>query len=222
MYIFDNFGTTDCRKRDDKSMGLFGFFATLLSGGVYVAEDLKETNYTSNKREQARIDGKVTYTDGKGKDYLTSTGEQVYIQGGKAYSLKNTGQVLYDMNKAYYMEENQKALNEAKEKGKKYISFYYHPNPESSSGYSSYKTEISTMKPFRLSYDVIPCKGYHWVYYKEYITGSGKFESLVTIDEKEFEELGGYRTICMTPEEYFYKKMEERDKEMKKMMRRFK
>ena len=114
------------------------------------------------------------------------------------------------------MEENQKAFEKAREEGKKYILFYYHPNSESDRGYSPYKTEISTMKPFELLYDVVPSKGYHWVYYKKYITGSGKFESLVTIDEKEFEELGGYKPNYMTPEQYFYKKMEEEEKKMKK------
>lgn len=197
-------------------MGLFGILATLFSAGVYTVDSIKSENYTASNRERAKKEGKITYADNKGRDYLTSTGEQVHIYGGKVYSLKNSGQVLYDMNKTYYTEENQKAFEKARKEGKKYISFYYHPNSESSRGYSPYKTEISTMKPFELLYDVVPSKGYHWVYYKKYITGSGKFESLVTIDEKEFEELGGYKPSYMTPEQYFYKKMEQEEKKMKK------
>ena len=102
-------------------MGLFGMFATMFSGGVYAVESCKEANYTSKQREQARLDGKITYSV-NGKDYLTSTGEQVFVWGGQVKSLK-TGQIVYDMNKEYYMEQNRKAVAEAKEKGKKYIKF---------------------------------------------------------------------------------------------------
>ena len=188
-------------------MGMFGFLATLVSGGFFVTQNLKETEYVANNREVARKDGKVTYADGKGRDYLTSTGEQVLVQSGKIYSLKNTNQVLYDMNQVYYAEENQKRLAEAKKDGKKYILSYYHPNSAVSRGYSPYTTEISTMKPFSLLYDVRYYNGYHWIYYKQYLTGNGKLEKLEQINEEEFKELGGCVPNYITPETYFYKKI---------------
>ena len=51
-------------------MGLFGVFATMFSGGVYLAESCKEANYASSQREKARREGRVTYSV-NGKDYLT-------------------------------------------------------------------------------------------------------------------------------------------------------
>lgn len=204
-------------------MGLFGLLATLFSTGVYTVDSIKSANYTVSNREKARQEGKITYGDGKGRDYLTSTGEQVHVYGGKVYSLKNSGQVLYDMNKAYFMEQNKQALEEAKAEGKKYIQSYYHPNPKADRGYSAYKTELSTLKPVNIFYDAIPQKGcqeYKWIYYKDYLNGSGEHVSLISINEKEFTELGGLKPSYITPEQYFYQKIKAREKEMKKLMRR--
>lgn len=200
-------------------MGLFGFFATLFSGGVYMAEDLKFTSDTANRREIARREGKVTYSDGRGRDYFTATGEQVHIQGGKVYSLKNTGQVLYDMNREYYMEWNQKTLEEAKAKGKKYMFSYYHPNPDTDRGYSSYPTEVATLKRFEVKPIVYKNKdkGCAWdfAFYKYYYDGKQRGEG-IKITKKEFEELGG-SVMGMTPEEYSDYEWKEREKWFKEI-----
>ena len=203
-------------------MGLFGMFATMFTGGVYAVESCKEDNYTSKQREQARLDGKITYSV-NGKDYLTSTGEQVFVWGGQVKSLK-TGQIVYDMNKEYYMEQNRNALAEAKAKGKKYIRFYYHADPNSDRGYSSYPTEVSTLKRFEV-YPIVyknKDKGYIWdfAFYKRYYNGSELGDS-IEITREEFEELGG-DLMGMTPEQYEEQKRKEHNEFMKEVNKKLK
>ena len=193
-------------------MGLFGAFATMFSGGVYLAESCKEANYASSQREQARKNGKITYSV-NGKDYLTATGEQVFVWGGQVKSIK-TGQIIYDMNKEYYMDQNRKALEKAKSNGDKYIRFYYHPNPDSDRGYSSYPTEVSTLKRFEV-YPIVYMnkeKNLEWdfAFYKRYFYGNERGDS-IKITREEFEELGG-DLMGMTPKQYQdYKDKEDRE-----------
>ena len=203
-------------------MGLFGVFATMFSGGVYAVESCKEASYTSSQREQARRDGKVTYSV-NGKDYLTSTGEQVFVWGGQVKSLK-TGKIVYDMHKEYYMEQNKKAIADAKAKGKKYMNFYYHPDVNSDRGYSSYPTEVSTLKRFKV-YPIVyknKDKGYIWdfAFYKRYYNGNELGDS-IEITREEFEELGG-DLRGMTPEQYEEQKRKEHNEFMKEVNRKLK
>ena len=203
-------------------MGLFGVFATMFSGGVYAVESCKEANYSASQRDQARRDGKVTYSV-NGKDYFTATGEQVFVWGGQVKSLK-TGRILYDINKEHYKELNRQALEKAKENGDKYIAHYYHPNPDSDRGYSSYPTEVSTLKRFEV-YPIVyknKDKGYIWdfAFYKHYYTGNERGDS-IKITRKEFEELGG-DLMGMTPEEYMWYEIKEHEKWMKETNRQLK
>ena len=199
-------------------MGLFGLLLTAASGGVLYADSCKNSYENTSNRERARREGKVTYSV-NGSDYLTSTGEKVFIQGGKVYSLKQHGLVLYDMYKESYTEQNKKYVEEAKQQGKKYASFYRVYNPKTNT-YNTRQVELSTMKPFELSYDSNPkAGGFEWIYYKTYLKNDGFVENVVSITKEEFEELGGYIPCGLTPTQYFYLQMEKREKERKKTLR---
>lgn len=200
-------------------MGLFGVFATIFSGGVLFAETCKDASYAANNREAARQSGRLTYGDGKGNEYLVSTGEKVYTRDGKIYSSKQYGLVLHDGWKQYYMERNEKELADAKEKGKKYALLYY-PDPNGQNGYSSHYTELSTMKRFTISKVTYLNKGnWDWGFSKFYYNGNDKYsgESII-ITRKEYEELGGY-VPYMSPAEWHDQEMKKKEKEFKKLMR---
>lgn len=201
-------------------MGLFGVFATIFSGGVLLAETVKESNYAANQREQARKEGKVTYGV-NGHDYLTSTGEQVFVRGGKVYSMKNHGVVLHDMNMEYYNGRNEENIQKAKEKDKKY-AMYYFPDVNAERGYSCHNIELATMKRYQVDVIVYMNKEIHnwdFGFYKQYYTDNGERLESVKITRKEFEELGGYLPYRITPLEYEEKKRIEREKFLKKVMR---
>lgn len=199
-------------------MSFLGIFASLFSGGVYVVESCKDASYATSQREQAWREKRMTYSV-NGKDFLTSTGEQVFVWGGKIKSLK-TGQIIYDMNEANSIEQNQKYIMEAKTYGKKYICSYKIYNPETQK-YESRTVELSTMKPYELEYDSQSVNGkFEWICYKKYLKNNGWMESLVRISKEEFDELGGYIPFGLSPREYFYLQMEKREKERKKMLRR--
>lgn len=203
-------------------MSFFGVFASLFSGGVLLVETCKDAQYATNNREEARRKGKLTYGDGKGNEYLVSTGEKVYTHGGKVYSVKHPTTVLHDGWKQYYMDKNTKALTEARESGKKYIMLYY-PDPNGQNGYSGHYTELSTMKRFTVDKVVYLNKEIHdwdWAFFKKYYNGDSQYggES-IEITRKEFEELGGYIPYGVTPEQYDNQQRAKREKEFKKLMR---
>lgn len=204
-------------------MSFFGIFASMLSGGILLGETLRDANYASNNREEARQQGRLTYGDGKGNEYLVSTGEKVYTHGGKIYSVKHPTVVIHDGWKQYYEERNAKELAEAKEKCKKYALLYY-PDPNGQNGYSGHSTELSTMKRFVIDKVVYYNKEIHdwdWSFFKHYYNGDSKFggES-VMLTRKEFEELGGYVPYGVTPREYQDMKWKKEEKERKKLLRR--
>lgn len=58
----------------------------------------QDAQYTANNREEARKAGRLTYGDGKGNEYLVSTGEKVYTHDGKIYSTKH-----YDIMDLFFM-----------------------------------------------------------------------------------------------------------------------
>lgn len=192
--------------------------ATMFSGGVYAVESCKESRYAASQREQARLDGEITYSV-NGKDYLTATGEQVFVWNGQIKSLK-TGKIIYDINKENVRKHNNKYLEETKTEGAKYISSYKIYNPENQK-YESYTVELSTMKPYELVYKSIS-KGdeFEWIYYKKYLKDNGWMEDLVRINEKEFKELGGYIPYNLTPEEHFYLKFDKYKRERKKALKK--
>lgn len=202
-------------------MSFFGVFASLFSSGVLFAESCKDAQYAANNREEARQQGRLTYGDGKGNDYLVSTGERVYTNGGKIYSVKHPTVVIHDGWKQYYEERNAKELAEAKEKCKKYALLYY-PDINANNGYSGHYTELSTMKRFTVDKIVYFNKEIHdwdWSFFKTYYNGDSKYGENVKISRKEFEELGGYVPYGVTPKEYNDQMRAKREKEFKKIMR---
>ena len=203
-------------------MSFFGVFASIFSGGVLLVESFKDAQYASNSRKEAIRNGRLTYGNGKGDEYLVSTDEKVYTHGGNIYSKKNHT-VLHDGWKQYYMDRNTKALTEAKESGKKHAMLYY-PDPNGQNGYSGHSTELSTMKRFVIDKVVYYNKEIHdwdWSFFKHYYNGDSKFggES-VRLTRKEFEELGGYVPYGVTPREYQDMKWKKEEKERKKLLRR--
>lgn len=203
-------------------MSFFGIFASLFSSGVLFVETCKDAQYTSNSKEEARKNGRLTYGNGKGNEYLVSTDEKVYTFGGNIYSAK-THTVIHDGWKEYYMNSNAKTLAETKESDKKYALLYY-PDPNGQNGYSCHLTELSTMKRFTIDKVVYYNKEIHdwdWAFFKNYYNGDSKFggES-IKLTRKEFEELGGYVPCSITPREYQDMKYKEEEKERKKILRR--
>lgn len=203
-------------------MSLFGIFASFFSGGVWFAESCKDAQYKSNSREEAKRQGRLTYGDGKGNEFLVSTGEKVYTYDGKIYSKKHPTTVLHDGWKQYYMDINTRNLTEAKEKGKKYASLYY-PDSKGKNGYSYHTTELATMKRFTVDKVVYLNKEIHdwdWAFFKKYYNGDSQYggES-IKITRKEFEELGGYIPYGVTPKQYDDQQRAKREKEFKKLMR---
>jgi hypothetical protein len=203
-------------------MGLFGIFATLFSGSVYAAESIKDSKFTSVQKEKAIKNGNATYGDGKGNDYLTSTGEKAFVYGGKVYSAKNPNVVLRDLTKEHYESENTKELNEARLNGRKW-AYINLPNPKTSRGYSLHKVEVSTGKPYEVSVVVylnMEINDWDFAFYKKYLNNdrSRNGES-IKITRKEFEELGGYLSPTMTPSKYMEEKRKEEEKKFKEWER---
>lgn len=202
-------------------MSFFGIFASIFSGGVLLAETCKDAQYAANSRDEARKTGRLTYGDGKGNEYLVSTGEKIYTYDGKIYSKKHPTTVLYDMKQDYYSQLNKKSIEDAKRDGKKKVllSFF---NEESPNGYSNALVEISTMRRFKVYPIVYMNKEIHdwdFAFYKEYFTNDGKRDESVKITRKEFEELGGYIPYGITPKEYQERQWKEEEKRMKKLMK---
>ena len=203
-------------------MGLFGFLATLLSGGIVLGSKAIEASYTTDNRQKARQNGNPYYTDGRGNTYLTSTGEKVYVTNGTAYSLKHHGVILYDG----YAEENKKIIARERAAGKKYAHLYRR-DEKSRYGFVWEQTELSTMK----KYEVFPIVYYNkeisdwdFSFYKRYLDrdGYGIGES-IKITREEFEELGGFIPYGMTASQYEdmrLKKEEERLKELQRDIKR--
>ena len=187
-------------------MSFFGIFASMLSGGILLGETLKDSHCASNNREDARRQGRLTYGDFKGNEYLVSTGEKVYTYGGKIYSKKHPTTVLYDMKQDYYNQLNKKSIEEAKREGRKRVLLSY-PNEDSPNGYSNAWVEVSTMRRFKVHPIVYMNKEIHdwdFAFYKEYFTNDGKRDGDVKITRKEFEELGGNIPYNMNASEYLY------------------
>lgn len=203
-------------------MSFFGIFASMLSGGILFGETLKDSYYASNNREEARHQGRLTYGDDKGNEYLVSTGEKVYTHGGKVYSKKHPTTVLYDMKQDYYNQSNKKSIEDAKRECRKKVLLSF-PNEESPNGYSNAWVEVSTMRRFKVHPIVYMNKeinDWDFAFYKEYFTNEGKRDGDVEITRKEFEELGGYIPYGITPKEYQERQWKEEEKERKKLLRR--
>ena len=200
-------------------MSFFGIFASIFSGGVLFTDTCKDAQYIANNREEAKRLGRLTYGDGKGHEYLVSTGEKVYTNGGKIYSLKNPTTVIHDGWKQYYAEQNEKELANAKSKDKKYVLLYY-PDSKGKNGYSSHNIELSTMKRFRVDKVVYMNKEIHdwdWAFFKHYYKENDKYDGeSIKISRKEYEELGGY-IPHITPAEYQGQEDIKREKEFKKI-----
>lgn len=200
-------------------MSFFGIFASVLSGGILFGETLKDSHYASNNREEARQQGRLTYGDGKGNEYLVSTGEKVYTHGGKVYSKKHPTTVLYDMKQDYYSQSNKESIEDAKREGRKRVLLSFQ-NEDSPNGYSNAWVEVSTMRRFKVHPIVYMNKEIHdwdFAFYKEYFTNDGKRDGDVKITRKEFEELGGYIPYGITPKEYQERQWKEEEKRMKKL-----
>lgn len=173
-------------------MGLFGLFATIITGGVYTAESIKNANYNRESKERAIQRGSKTYMDYKGNDYLVSTGERVYESNGQLKSLK-TGRVIIDYNKERERSINGEAIAKAKSEGKKYARLLF---TEFSNRY--YYVELSTMKRYYLKDNHIGNEAHYYkVYYpygreKSSISMYDPKEEAVEITQKEFKDLGGF------------------------------
>lgn len=197
-------------------MGLFGVLASVFSCGVLVVDTAQGNSFMAEQKQKAVRDGRMTYGDGRGNEYLVSTGEKVYTHGGKIYSAKHPTVVLYDMVQEYCDRQTKDSIRKAQEKGEKRTLITL-PNVNSPSGYSNYYVEVSTMKRFKVYPIVYLSRETHrweFAFYKQYLTNDGHSDGdSVKITRKEFEELGGYIPYNMDASEYVnYKHMDEKEK----------
>lgn len=176
-------------------MGLFGMFLNVISGGVLLGETIANSNLDSKYKQDAIRRGNPVWTDCNGKTYLVSTGEQVYeTPDMKVKSLK-TDKVVYDYRAESIKRCNQKAIADAKAKGKNHAYLTY---PEF--GKKRYNTELSTMRRFYLrnngrGWDDETNKFYK-IYYTDGKATISKYneeckDEVVEITKEEFLSLGG-------------------------------
>lgn len=200
-------------------MGLFGLFATIFTAGVATIDAFKEANYVGNQRRQANESGKITYSDRKGNDYLTSTDEAVYYHGGKIYSKKNPTVVVCDPRIEHYRKFNEEAIAKAKNSGQKRVILYF-PKENSPQGYAAGWVEVSTQRKFDVSvvtYFNREIGNWDFSFFKQYLTNDEKPDgNSIKITREEFNELGGYLPHGMTASEYIKKERKEREKMYKK------
>ena len=203
-------------------MGLFGFLATLFSGGIVLGSNAIEASHTADNRQKAKQNGEPWYVDGRGNTYLTSTDEKVYVTNGTAYSLKHHGVILYDG----YAEENKKIIARESAAGKKY-ALLYRRDENSRCGSVWERTELSTMKKYEVSLITYYNKeigDWDFSFYKNYLDRENhRIGESIKITREEFEELGGFIPHNMTARQYNdmeNKKEEERLKELQRDIKR--
>lgn len=174
-------------------MGLFGLLATMLTGGALLGDSIKDMSYASEQRQKAIRNGKLTYGDGKGHDYLTSTGERVYSYGGQIRTVKDNRLIL-DYEQERYKKDNEFEMERAKKFGYKFVRLYY---PEFDN--KRYYVELSTMKRYYLMrVDSVKGDTYYKIYYKQNkatvtsVLSNEEREEKIKITKEEYEELAGY------------------------------
>ena len=125
-------------------MSLFGLFATIITGGAVLRDACSDASFDAKSKQEAIRDGRITWMDSHGNDYLVSTGEKVFYHGGKLKSVK-TGRIIVDYDVERDKTLNAEEIRKAKEKNKKYAILRY---PEFN--HKSFYTELSTMKRYGL------------------------------------------------------------------------
>lgn len=181
-------------------MGLFGLFCSALTGGVFIADTMRNTSLDSKWKQDAIRNDHVTRIDSHGKEYLVSTGERVFSDSyGNLKSVK-TGKVVYSYQQESANRYNREAIAKAKAEGKKYASLIY---PEFNR--RDYHTELSTMKRYYLRTDALSYyrepKKFYKIYYAENLKYISPTDVNVEITKEEFELLGG---IPSCPKLYAY------------------
>lgn len=173
-------------------MGLFGLFATVLTGGAFIASGMKNADYNRDRKERAIQEGRDYWSNHKGEQFLLSTGEKVYHYGGQLRSVK-TGRVIIDYNKRREYTINSEALAKAKQEGKKYARLMFTEYND-----RFYYVELSTMKRYWLSkFGNGESSLCHKSYYVDGMERSSLYsfdpkEEKVRITYQEYLELGGY------------------------------
>ena len=146
------------------------------------------------RRQKARENGDLTYTDSKGVDHLTSNGKKVFYSNGRIKELGG-GKIIADPELQYWNNANDQLIKSAKEKNKKYANLYHFKTPnEFDRGRYTHKTELSTMRKYDLSRSVDG-------YYKHYMEYDGYLKSVETIKitKEEFDDLGGINPYDENP-----------------------
>lgn len=190
-------------------MGIFGVLASLFSGSVYTVNQIQNDIHDNQNRNKAINNDSLTYIDSHGNDRLTSTGEKVCYHGGKYYSLKEPNKVIFDATQDYWEKSNKRLIEDAKNRNKKYVTLVYPKDGDWNNRYSC-KTELSTMKQYKLSFSPWG-EHYSWIYYKHYLN-----EDVKRITLQEFMELGG-KPPRMSTDEYFSQSTKEARDLQKKM-----
>lgn len=169
-------------------MGLFGLIATLITGGAYTKDAIRDINHESKNREKAKRNHSLMYTDSHGHDRLTTSSEKVCYHGGKVYSLKHPNVILYDTKAEYYSRVNKEAIEYAKSQGKKYARLHYAKENDWNDTYYC-TTELSTMKKYETGLFALG----DWQYFKHYKEYNGYLQTVETqrISLEEYKELGG-------------------------------
>lgn len=171
-------------------MSLLGLIATVITGGAVFRDACSDASFDAKSKQEAIRDGRLTWMDSHGNDYMVSTGEKVFYHDGKLKSVK-TGRVIVDYELERTKTYNEEELRRAKENNKKYAELRY---PEFNN--KSFYTELSTMKRYGL-YGSKSCTGYekYEKYYylpgKDKVIGTPANDNPIEITREEYEELGG-------------------------------
>lgn len=145
-------------------MGLLGVFLTLMSGGACVGSNIKQSYGLNKRREEARQNNEQVYFDGRGGTYLTATGEQVQLWGGKIYSTRHPNLVLANPRAEEFRKKNQELIDKARAEGKPYADLAH--SKDDFEHWTWALTDLSTMKPYEVSKWLINKKTKLYYYYR--------------------------------------------------------
>lgn len=174
-------------------MGLFGVFATMISGGVLFTDTCKNASIERQIKEQAEREHRNVWVDNKGNYRLVGTNEMCYMWDCKLKSLKD-GRVIIDYEKERIKKQNEEAIAKAKAEGKKYCYLRYPKFSEDSR--VRYLTELETGRRYYL----IHTRGYNNYKKGYYSEGHGGISTMlhdwedekIDLTEEEYMEWGGY------------------------------
>ena len=173
-------------------MGLFGLFATMVSGGILFADTCNTAAIERQSREQAEREGHSVWVDNKGNYRLVGTNEKCFMHGDKLLSVKD-GRTVIDYKQERIKKQNAKAIAEAKAEDKKYAYLMY---PEiSTDNRVRYLTEIETGRRYYLTHSRFTkkfIKGYYGNHAGIGTLLNKREDERIELTEEEYKTWGGY------------------------------